>query len=76
VKTTQTSTSVLAADTSTSETNAVVVDGKNMKLIERINYVVTYLQLRLFPPEGFNRQDAKTLAEIIAYKAWKEPKDY
>jgi len=33
---------------------------------------VTYLQLKLFPPEGFNREDAKALAKIIATKAHKE----
>jgi len=43
-----------------------------MSIQERINYIVTYLQLKLFPPEGFNRADAKTLAKIIAYKAHKE----
>jgi hypothetical protein len=47
-----------------------------MRIAEIVNYVITYLQLKLFPPKGFSREDAKTLAKIIAYKAWKEPKDY
>jgi len=45
---------------------------KTMSIQERINYVLIYLQLKFFPPEGFNRKDAKTLAKTIATKAHRE----